>query len=483
MSSDRQATPAPPARLPVVAIDGPSSSGKSTVGAEAARRLRYRFCDTGLLYRAVTWLALQRGVAATDAAAVVPLAAEVHLLADARGRLRRVEADGRDVTREVRRAVVDRSVSDYSRVPELRAALVARQRAIAAEGGIIMAGRDIGTVILPDADVKIFLDASAEERARRRAAQRRTVAASKAQQILDELKRRDAIDSSRETAALKAAPDAILVQTEGITLAETVALVVRAIRDAEARLREAPVADGSGPVAGVATAGRHLPFFPRFSGAVLRVVAACLTRVRLEGAANIPSDGPLLVICNHASNADGMLLMGYVVPAMRRPMRWLGKEEALRWPLFGWGMRQNGVFGVRRGAGDLEAFKLAKSVLDEGGVLTVFPEGTRSPDGALREAKEGATVLAVRSTAPILPIAIVGAQRFWPKGKLFPRPGRRMTVRVGETFTLSMPKGPDRHESLRLATVEMMRHVAELLPPEQQGVYAEAVGGVGHRDP
>jgi len=91
-----------------------------------------------------------------------------------------------------------------------------------------------------------------------------------------------------------------------------------------------------------------------------------------------------------------MLLMAYVIPAMGRPMRWLGKEEALRWPLFGWGMRHNGVMGVRRGAGDLEAFKLARDVLDGGGVLTIFPEGTRSPTGALAEAKEGATVLAIR---------------------------------------------------------------------------------------
>jgi cytidylate kinase len=242
--------PAPPVRLPVVAIDGPSSSGKSTVGAEAARQLRYRFCDTGLLYRAVTWLALKRGVAATDAAAVVPLAAEVQLLADAQGRLGRVEADGREVTAEVRRAVVDRSVSDYSRVPELRTALVARQRAIAAEGGIIMAGRDIGTVILPDADLKIFLDASAEERARRRAAERRA-APLEAERILEELRRRDAIDSSRETAPLTAAPDAIVLQTDGTTFAETVAMVVRAIRDAEVRL-----ADGRGPVGGEDGHGR-----------------------------------------------------------------------------------------------------------------------------------------------------------------------------------------------------------------------------------
>jgi 1-acyl-sn-glycerol-3-phosphate acyltransferase len=156
-------------------------------------------------------------------------------------------------------------------------------------------------------------------------------------------------------------------------------------------------------------AASKLALFPRFSGAVLRLMAACLSRTRVEGLANLPESGPVLVICNHCSNADGMLLMGFVVPAMGRPMTWLGKEEALRWPIFGWGMRQNGVVGVRRGAGDLEAFKQAKSVLDGGGVLTIFPEGTRSPTGALQEAKEGATVLAVRSGAPILPVAITGS--------------------------------------------------------------------------
>ena len=225
-------------------------------------------------------------------------------------------------------------------------------------------------------------------------------------------------------------------------------------------------------------AGSKLPFFPRATGAILRVVAACTTRVTVEGLENVPQSGPLLIICNHCSNADGMLLLAYVVPALGRPMGWLGKAEALRWPLFGWGMRQNGVFGVRRGSGDLEAFRLAKSVLDAGGVLTIFPEGTRSPSGAMQEAKEGASVLAVRSGAPILPIAIVGSQRFWAKGKRLPHLGRRMTVRVGEAFTLSMPKGGDRHESLRLATIELMGHIAVLLPPEQRGVYGEAT-----RDP
>ena len=234
MTADRKSHSSPAARGGlVVAIDGPSSSGKSTVGTEVASRLRYRFCDTGLLYRAIAWLALERRVAPTDVAGLVPLAAEIRLVADSRGRLRRVEADGRDVTVEVRSAVVDRAVSDYSKVPELRVALVSRQRAIAAEGGIIMAGRDIGTVILPNADVKIFLSASPEERARRRAAQRKTTEEGEAEQILDELRRRDAIDSSREIAPLRPATDALLVNTDGNTFDQTVAMVVSAIRSAE----------------------------------------------------------------------------------------------------------------------------------------------------------------------------------------------------------------------------------------------------------
>lgn len=217
------------ARPRVVAIDGPSSSGKSTVGAEAAKRLRFRFCDTGLLYRAVAWLALERGVAPTDVAGLVPLADEVTLVADSDGRLRHVRAVGRDVTVEVAGAAVDRAVSDYSKVPELRTALVTRQRTLADRGGIIMVGRDIGTVILPDADVKIYLNASAEERARRRAIQRGTTGEQEADRILQELRRRDSIDSTREIAPLRAAPDAVVIDTDALSFEETVEAVIQAV--------------------------------------------------------------------------------------------------------------------------------------------------------------------------------------------------------------------------------------------------------------
>jgi cytidylate kinase len=469
--------PLPSGRL-VVAVDGPSSSGKSTVGAEAARRLDYRFCDTGLLYRAVTWLATERGISPADTRALVSLAGEVRLIADEHGHLGKVQAAGREVTKKVRGAAVDRAVSDYSKVPELRSALVPRQREIAADGRIIVAGRDIGTVIFPDADVKIYLQASAEERARRRVEQRGLDPdGPEAHKILEELRRRDRIDSGRKTAPLRSATDAVVLSTDGNTFEQTVEAVVETVRQAERRAENA-ASEGLSTARPV-SAGKGLAFFPRFTATVLRLILACLTRVKAEGLDRIPRTGPLLIVCNHCSNADGALLMTFVVPALGRPMGWIGKEEALRWPVVGWAIRQNGVFGVRRGAGDLEAFKTAKSVLDEGRVLTIFPEGTRSPTGALQSAKEGATVLAIRSGAPVLAIALVGSHRFLPKGKLLPRPGRRMEVRVGEPFTLTMPAGADRHESLRLATTELMRHLAELLPPEQRGVYAEAVQGAG----
>ena len=227
----------------VVALDGPGSSGKSSVGAAAALEVGYRFCDTGLLYRAVTWLALARRVSASYPHAMRGLVDEVELAPDDRGRLARVLVDGTDHTDDVRGPAVDAAVSAVAAIPELRTALLARQRELAAGGGIVMAGRDIGTVVLPDADLKIFLEASIEERARRRTQERGLdPSAPEATAILDALRRRDELDSTRAVAPLRAAPDARIISTDGNRFEDTVDAVVSAIRDVEARL-----ADGSDP--------------------------------------------------------------------------------------------------------------------------------------------------------------------------------------------------------------------------------------------
>ena len=223
----------------VVALDGPASSGKSSVGAAAALQLGYRFCDTGLLYRAATWLALKRRVRVegdkADPEALVALVPEIELVPDEQGRLAHVSVGGDDVTDDVHTPRVDEAVSAVSRVPELRSALLERQRALAAEpGGIIMAGRDIGTVVLPDADLKIFLDASAEERARRRAEERGlTPESPETRYILAQLRRRDELDRNRAVAPLRPADDAIHIVTDGNAFEQTVDAVVEAIQTAE----------------------------------------------------------------------------------------------------------------------------------------------------------------------------------------------------------------------------------------------------------
>lgn len=472
MPTDRTSGRGDPRRRLIVALDGPASSGKSSVGAAAALELGYRFCDTGLLYRAVTWLALRRGVHPNDAAALVGLVGEVELAPDAQGRLARVLVDDVDETADVHTPEVDEAVSAISSVPELRAALLERQRALAADGGIVMAGRDIGTVVLPHADLKIFLNASAEERARRRAEERGLAADSaEAREILAQLRRRDEQDTTRPVAPLRPAADARRITTDGNTFDQTVAAVVGAIREAErdgGRVRRAPpppLEDHQSLLIKVVALGS-------------RILARSFTRVRWEGAIDeIPKTGAVIFAANHISNADPVIAGAWLTPILGRRLHWLAKREIFDWPIVGWAARRGGLHPVDRSTADLDAFRLARRILDEGHPLFVFPEGTRSPDGALQEAKDGVAMLALRTGAPIVPIAISGADRFWPKGRRIPRPGGRITVRVGRPFRLAdeLPHGATGREAKTRATTALMRRIAELLPERQRGVYADAV--------
>lgn len=227
--------PAQPSPRMTVALDGPASSGKSSVGAAAATRLGLRFFDTGLIYRAMTAMALREGAPLDDPVALVPLAARVTFADDGTGRLTRILLDGDDATDRVHTEAVDVAVSAVSSVPEVRTALLERQRAIAAEGDIVVAGRDIGTVVLPDAPLKVFLDASVDERADRRIAERGLdPKGEEAEAVREQLRRRDYQDRNRAVAPLRAADDAVVIRTDGNTFEETVALVVDAIERARA---------------------------------------------------------------------------------------------------------------------------------------------------------------------------------------------------------------------------------------------------------
>ena len=204
-----------------IAIDGPAASGKSTLAQRLAKALGYLYFDTGVMYRAVTWAALQRGLPPADAEAMTRLAEQVRI--DVRppsrddGRAYDVLVDGEDVTWAIRTPEVDRWVSVVAAHPGVRQALTAQQRRIGQQGRVVMVGRDIGTVVLPEADLKIYLDASVEERARRRYEERRqrgeTVAFA---DVLETMRQRDALDSSRAVAPLRPAEDAVIIQSDNL---------------------------------------------------------------------------------------------------------------------------------------------------------------------------------------------------------------------------------------------------------------------------
>jgi cytidylate kinase len=229
-----------------IAIDGPASSGKSTIGALLAKELGYVYFDTGVMYRAVTWIALQRGIPIPDEAGVTCLAEQLQIevtkptLAD--GRQYTVYANGVDVTWDLRRPETNHHVSPVSAYSGVRRALVAQQRRIARQGRIVMVGRDIGTVVLPEADLKVYLDAAVDERARRRyreVVQRRTgempqdvpVGDAEYAEIREMLAYRDRIDSSREVAPLCAADDAVVIDTTEMDIKQVLACVLELVHD------------------------------------------------------------------------------------------------------------------------------------------------------------------------------------------------------------------------------------------------------------
>jgi cytidylate kinase len=210
----------------IIAIDGPSGAGKGTVARAVAGELGYRHIDSGAMYRAVGWKAVRDGVPLDNEAEVAALAERSPIEVSST----RVTIDGHDVTRAIRTPEIDRAATAVARLPRVRAILVERQRHLGAGGGIVMEGRDIGTVVFPRADVKVYLDASPEERARRRAVDpAHTGGPAAVSDVATLLTQRDEIDRTRTASPLYAAPDAVIVDTTGKNVDEVVREVLEVV--------------------------------------------------------------------------------------------------------------------------------------------------------------------------------------------------------------------------------------------------------------
>jgi len=454
----------------IIAIDGPAGSGKSTIAREVAKRLGMHYLDTGAMYRTVTLLALDAGLVPDRIPEAADLAARADLhFVDRQDDLTRAFIGDREVTDDIRGRVVSQNVSAVSADAAVRALLTARQRQEGARGDVVLEGRDTGTVVFPDADVKVFLVASIEERARRR---REQLLAQGVDEPFDELvadiAARDAYDSGRALAPLRKADDAAEIDTTGMTIAEvieTVSALIAAKRGPAGST--GPVGTAARPTAPAAQpaaekwAVSRMVKSPLDSG-LYRFAYSFLTplwrfafRMRVRGAENIPLTGPVLLASNHRSNLDPF----FVGVSFPRQVHFMAKAELWKVRVLGGVIDMLGSFPVKRGEADRTAVKRALEMLGAGAVVGMFPEGRRQRGGSLGEIHPGVSLLSLRKGVVTVPMVLDGTERAVRKGlPRFPR----VTVTFGAPLELPSDDLP-RSERARVVTERLVEAFQELL--------------------
>ena len=375
-----------------IAIDGPSGAGKSTIAKELAKSLGYIYVDTGAIYRTVGLYMQQNGVSTEDKEGIVKNLPDVTFELKYEDGTQKMYLCGEDVSDKIRTPLIAKYASVVSAVPEVRAFLLETQKKLARENNVIMDGRDIGTVILPDADVKIFLTASAEARAQRRVDQLKENGKDVSyDEILASIKERDERDSGRDVAPLKAAPDAVLLDTSNLTLEESIA-AAKKIADEKLAAKKKPVK----------TAKPNKLY--RALKIILGPIIKFFMQIKPYGTENEQAEGPLIVCANHTAILDVLSLS----ITFKRQLRYLAKKELFKIPLLSQLITALGAYGVDRGRGDVAAIKKTLSILEEGQTVAMFPQGTRyiGVDPAESEVKSGVGMMVYRSKANVQPVFI-----------------------------------------------------------------------------
>ena len=394
-----------------VALDGPSGAGKSTIAKMVAKKLEYVYVDTGALYRSIAYYVLSKEIDPKNEDEVVALLGEIDVKLSYVDGAQRVLLNGEDVSEKIRTPEVSMGASAVSAIPKVREFLFSLQQNIAKENNIIMDGRDIGTVVLPNADVKIFLTATAEERANRRFKELSEKGDSSTyDEVLQDIIQRDYNDSHREVAPLKKADDAVEVDSTNLTLEQAVQEIHRIItektekpentEDKPKRKRELPKIK---PV----IRGKKLNPVKMFFYGLLRYIVMGIFKVyfnlKFEGKENIPTDGSNIFASNHRSMTDPIVI---AMPT-KVPCTFMAKEELFQGNIFfKWLITAFGAFPVARGKGDTGAIDVAVDKLSSGRNLVIFPEGTRSKDGKVGKGKTGVALVAALAQVPVVPVGI-----------------------------------------------------------------------------
>ena len=427
-----------------IAVDGPGGAGKSSVCKEVARRLNLLYIDTGALYRTVGLYVKRAGIDPADRESVVASLPGLSLSVRAEEGRQIVLLDGSEVGDEIRTQEISMYASRVSAVPEVRAKLLDYQRGFAEEFDVILDGRDIGTVIFPDAQVKIFLTASPEARAHRRYLEliAKGVEADE-QAVLAEMNERDLADSTRESAPLAAAPDAVTVDTSDLDFEGSVAAVVDLID----RKRHALTPEKKKRMR---KQRRSYMFFYLTLGWLVRF----FHRIKVTGRENVPKTGGFVLCSNHIAILD-IFSIGASVP---RPINFLAKRELFKIPILSFLIRSAGAIPLERTKADLGAIRRSVELAANGNIVAIFPQGHRQPgkNPADTDFKSGAALVAYRADVPVIPVCI---RLKGHKYRIF----RRTEIIIGKPLTreeLGLCKGGS--NEYREATAKVFGEICRL---------------------
>lgn len=393
----------------IITIDGPSGTGKSTVAKGVAKKLGFTFFDTGAMYRALAWLALKNRIDPTDQAKVEEILPQFQY--DIRTTThgdRHYFVQGVDVTHEIRSQAISMAASQIAIYPAVREAMVKIQRSFGRAVDAVFEGRDMGTVVFPDADLKIFLTAKAKVRAERRYQElihKFPDLSMTYDEILTEIEERDKTDSTRTVSPLKQAPDAILIDTSKITAEQVIEKIVRM---------------------------KPKRRFPKMKLSykivywMARVFFKTCFRLRIYGLEHF-RPGAAVIAANHASFYDPPVLS----ISCPEEVHFLAKGSLFNVPLLGALIRVLNSHPVARGASDAAVFRTMVQLLSEGKKLILFPEGKRSQTGDIRPLERGLAFLVQKAHCRVTPAYIQGSFEAWPPGKKFPKLFGKMTVVFG----------------------------------------------------
>lgn len=396
-----------------IALDGPSGAGKSTIAKLVAKELSYVYVDTGALYRSIALYVLTNGRDTANADEVTALLPDIRVELKYENGVQQVYLNGENVSDKIRTPEISMGASNVSAHPAVREFLFDLQRNIARENNVIMDGRDIGTVVLLDAQVKIFLTASAEERAQRRydelIAKRQSVVY---ETVLEEIRQRDYNDMNREIAPLKKADNAVEVDSTHLSIQEVVEKIKEIVKEKteETQKQETtPKKTDKAPQFALSrvTKGKKLNpvrmFFYQILRGIVYVVYKIMFRLSFVGTENIPKDGSNIFASNHRGYHDPVLIS---IPT-RVPFSFMAKEELFRGnKAFKWLIEAFGAFPVSRGKGDTGAMETSIERLNSGTNLVIFPEGTRSKDGKVGKGKTGVALIAAAAGVTVIPVGI-----------------------------------------------------------------------------